>query len=136
MVDLALVSCKYLFLGSFGQILKFVLFRPIFWPIFPYKIPKSKTYGAIAQIKSLKSSNGCFGLLIHKGTGCEVGRAQKNIFGFSGHPKLQCSRKSRDQREWVFEVREVKSEKEKLSLLFEKCKVKTKCFHSFLRSEK
>ena len=35
---------------------------------------------------SLKSSNGCFGLLIHKGTGCEVGRAQKNIFGFSGHP--------------------------------------------------
>ena len=26
----------------------------------------------------------------------------------------------RDQREWVFEVREVKSEKEKLSLFFEK----------------
>ena len=37
----------------------------------------------------------------------------------------------RDQREWVFEVREVKSEKEKLSLFFEKCKVKNKCFHSF-----
>ena len=50
---------------------------------------------AIAQIKSLKSSNGCFGLLIHKGTGCEVGRAQKNIFGFSGHPTvnafIQCA---------------------------------------------
>ena len=28
---------------------------------------------------------------------------------------------SRDKREWVFEVREVKSEKEKLSLFFEKC---------------
>ena len=26
---------------------------------------------------NLKSSNGCFGLLIHRGTGCEVGRAQK-----------------------------------------------------------
>ena len=49
---------------------------------FDLKIPKSKTYGAIAQIKSLKSSNGCFGLLIHKGTGCEVTRAQKNIFDF------------------------------------------------------
>ena len=42
----------------------------------------------------------------------------------------------RDQREWVFEVREVKSEKEKLSLFFEKCKVKKKCFHSFSRSAK
>ena len=46
-----------------------------------------------------------------------------------------CSR-TRDQREWVFEIREVKSEKEKLSLFFEKCKVKKKCFHSFSRSEK
>ena len=43
---------------------------------------------------------------------------------------------SRDQREWVFEVREVKSEKWKLSLFFEKCKTKKKCFHSFPRSEK
>ena len=55
----------------------------------------------------------------------------------------------RDQREWVFDVREVKSEKEKLSLFFEKCKVKKnaftlfrevqsekKCFHSFSRSAK
>ena len=42
----------------------------------------------------------------------------------------------RDQREWVFEIREVKSEKEKLSLFFEKCKVKKKCFHSFSRSAK
>ena len=55
----------------------------------------------------------------------------------------------RDQREWVFEVREVKSENKKLSLsfekckvkkmlslFFEKCKVKSKCFHSFSRSEK
>ena len=32
----------------------------------------------------------------------------------------------RDQREWVFEVREVKSENKKLSLFFEKCKVKKK----------
>ena len=31
---------------------------------------------------------------------------------------------TRDQREWVFEVREVKSEMKKLSLFFEKCKVK------------
>ena len=37
----------------------------------------------------------------------------------------------RDQREWVFEDREVKSENKKLSLFFEKCKVKQKCFHSF-----
>ena len=42
----------------------------------------------------------------------------------------------RDQREWVFEVREVKSENKKLSLFFEKCKVKQKCFHSFSRSAK
>ena len=42
----------------------------------------------------------------------------------------------RDQREWVFEVREVKSENTKLSLFFEKCKVKKKCFHSFSRSAK
>ena len=55
----------------------------------------------------------------------------------------------RDQREWVFEVREVKSEikklslffekckvKKMLSLFFEKCKVKSKSFHSFSRSEK
>ena len=43
---------------------------------------------------------------------------------------------SRDQREWVFEVREVKTENKKLSLFFEKCKVKKKCFHSFSRSAK
>ena len=42
----------------------------------------------------------------------------------------------RDQREWVFEVREVKSENKKLSLFFEKCKVKKKWFHSFSRSAK
>ena len=69
----------------------------------------------------------------------------------------------KDQRDWVFEVREVKSENKKLSLFFEKCKVKkntftlfrevqsekkvlslffkkckvkSKCFHSFSRSEK
>ena len=42
----------------------------------------------------------------------------------------------RDQREWVFEVREVKSENKKLSLFSEKCKVKKKCFHSFSRSAK
>ena len=43
---------------------------------------------------------------------------------------------SKDQREWVFEVRKVQSEKIMLSLFFEKCKVKEKCFHSFSRSEK
>ena len=43
---------------------------------------------------------------------------------------------TRDQREWVFKVREVKSENKKLSLFFEKCKVKKKCFHSFSRSAK
>ena len=39
-----------------------------------------------------------------------------------GLRRQQC----RDQREWVFEVREVKSENKKLSLFFEKCKVKLK----------
>ena len=56
---------------------------------------------------------------------------------------------NRDQREWVFKVREVKSENKKLSLFFEKYKVKKnaftlfremqsekKYFHSFPRSEK
>ena len=43
---------------------------------------------------------------------------------------------NRPQREWVWEVREVKSEKKKLSLFFEKCKVKKICFHSFSRSAK
>ena len=37
----------------------------------------------------------------------------------------------RDQREWVFEVREVKSENKKLSLFFEKCKVKKNAFTLF-----
>ena len=78
MVEQTLVSHEY----HFGQILKIAYFRLIL-ANFHCKIPKSKTYGAIAQIKSLKPSHGCFGLLIHKGTGCEVGRAQKNIFGFS-----------------------------------------------------
>ena len=41
---------------------------------------------------------------------------------------------TRDQREVFFEVWEVN--KKKLSLFFEKCKVKEKCFHSFLRSGK
>jgi len=51
-------------------------------------------------------------------------------------PKISTG--SRDQREWVFEVREVKSEKEKLSLFFEKCKVKKNAFTLFreVQSEK
>ena len=49
---------------------------------FRSKPPKSKPYGALAETKSLKSRNGCFGLLIHKGTGCEVGRAQKIFLVF------------------------------------------------------
>ena len=66
------------------------------------------------------------------------------------HFESSTSPQGRDQREWVFEVREVKSENKKLSLFFEKCKVKkkmlslffekckvkSKCFHSFSRSEK
>ena len=56
--------------------------------------------------------------------------------GDDGTQVRQESPGSRDKREWVFEVREVKSEKEKLSLFFEKCKVKKKCFHSFSRSAK
>ena len=40
---------------------------------------------------------------------------------------------SRDQREWVFEVREVKSENKKLSLFFEKCKVKKKNVFNLFR---
>ena len=51
------------------------------------------------------------------------------------HPQVR-QLGDRDQREWVFEVREVKSENKKLSLFFEKCKVKKKCFHSFSRSAK
>ena len=44
----------------------------------------------------------------------------------------------RDQREWVFEVRGVKSENKKLSLFFEKCKVKKNVFTLFreVQSEK
>ena len=44
----------------------------------------------------------------------------------------------RDQREWVFEVREVKSENKKLSLFFEKCKMKKNAFTLFreVQSEK
>ena len=38
---------------------------------------------------------------------------------------------SRDQREWVFEIREVKNENKKLSLFFEKCKVKKKMLSLF-----
>ena len=50
--------------------------------------PKSKTYGAIGQIWSLKSGNGCFGLLIHKDNGCQVARSQKNILRFKWHPNV------------------------------------------------
>ena len=70
------------FSGEFWASFENRVFRALFWPISHCKIPKSKTYGAIAQIKSLKSSNGCFGLLIHKGTGCKVGRAQKIFLVF------------------------------------------------------
>ena len=44
----------------------------------------------------------------------------------------------RDQQEWVFEVREVKSEKKMLLLFFEKCKVKKRAFTLFreVQSEK
>ena len=38
---------------------------------------------------------------------------------------------NKDQREWVFEVREVKSENKKLSLFFDKCKVKKNAFTLF-----
>ena len=46
-------------------------------------------------------------------------------------PSLQNQNQSKDQREWVFEVREVKSENKKLSLFFEKCKVKKNAFTLF-----
>ena len=42
---------------------------------------------------------------------------------------------TRDQREWVFEVREVKSENKKLSLFFKKCKVKKKTFTLFREAQ-
>ena len=42
-----------------------------------------------------------------------------------------CVISARDQREWVFEVREVKSEIKKLSFFFEKCKVKKNAFTLF-----
>ena len=49
----------------------------------------------------------------------------------SGIPKLYVKFWCRDQREWVFEVGEVKSENKKLSLFFEKCKVKKNAFTLF-----
>ena len=63
--------------------------------------------------------------------------SSSKISGESCFPIISCQRiRTKDQREWVFEVREVKSENKKLSLFFEKCKVKKKCFHSFSRSAK
>ena len=65
-------------------------------------------------------------------------------FWFHGCGNNQNNFETRDQRGWVFVVREVKSENKKLSLFFEKCKEKKmlslffekrkekiKCFHSF-----
>ena len=46
------------------------------------KMPKSKTYGAISQIWSLKSGNGCFGLLTHKDSGCQVAGFTKQYVAF------------------------------------------------------
>ena len=53
-----------------------------FWLISPYKIPKLKTYGAIAQIKSLKSCNGCFGSSHIKAVGCQVSK-KNSIFSYT-----------------------------------------------------
>ena len=55
--------------------------------------------------------------------------AASNVIGRC-FPALSCFQ-VRDQREWVFEVREVKSENKKLSLFFEKCKVKKNAFTLF-----
>ena len=46
------------------------------------------------------------------------------------------SRSEKWKRKAFTLFREVQSEKKMLSLFFEKCKVKNKCFHSFSRSEK
>ena len=49
---------------------------------------------------------------------------------------LRSSRSEKWKKEAFTLFREVQSEKNMLSLFFEKCKVKKICFHSFLRSEK
>ena len=49
---------------------------------------------------------------------------------------LRSSRSEKWKKEAFTLFREVQSEKNMLSLFFEKCKVKNKCFHSFSRSEK
>ena len=49
---------------------------------------------------------------------------------------LRSSRSEKWKNEAFTLFREVQSEKNMLSLFFEKCKVKNKCFHSFSRSEK
>ena len=50
---------------------------------------------------------------------------------FRPETQLDSQDRGRDQREWVFKVREVKSENKKLSLFFEKCKVKKNAFTLF-----
>ena len=49
---------------------------------------------------------------------------------------LRSSRSEKWKKEAFTLFREVQSEKNMLSLFFEKCKVKKICFHSFSRSEK
>ena len=49
---------------------------------------------------------------------------------------FRSSRSEKWKRQAFTLFREVQSEKKMLSLFFEKCKVKNKCFHSFSRSEK
>ena len=49
---------------------------------------------------------------------------------------LRSSRSEKWKNEAFTLFREVQSEKNMLSLFFEKCKVKKKCFHSFSRSAK
>ena len=54
-------------------------------PFFAPEIAKSVCFwnGAIAQIEGLKSSNGCFGLVINNGSsGCKVAMSQKKWFWF------------------------------------------------------
>ena len=89
---------------------------------------------------------GCLPVVSIVGQGDDEERSPEDQVGHRDHyehlhldifnKEITFSSHLRDQREWVFEVREVKSENKKLSLFFEKCKVKNKCFHSFSRSEK
>ena len=75
----------------FRRVLDIILFQAHFGLFSPFETPESKSYCALAQI-SQKSSDGCFGLLIHKGSGglnVHVSYGSKNILGLWWHSSVQ-----------------------------------------------